>query len=69
MVSLTNQTLLRRITLKAQAAELDHDLIRTKGRHNVAPQGRTSKIEIHSWEEIDHLPMVGRQMRERKLFP
>ena len=38
----------------------------TKGRHDIGSQGRTTQIEIHSWEKIDHLPMVGRQMRETK---
>ena len=68
VVSLANQALFWGIALKPQTAEFDHDFIGTEWRHDVGAQRRTTQIEVHPWEKIDHLPMVGWQMRKRKLF-
>ena len=52
--SLANQALFWGIALKPQTAEFDHDFIGTEWRHDVGAQRRTTQIEVHPWEKIDH---------------
>ncbi len=57
---------LRRVALETQAAELDHDLVGTERRHDIASQRRAAQVEVHAGEHVDHVPLVRRQMRKRQ---
>ena len=58
--------LLRGVALEAEPAELDHHLVGTERRDDVAAQRRAAQIEVHAGEQVDHVPLVRRQVRERE---
>ena len=57
--------LFRRVSLEAKPAEFDHDLIGSKRGHDIATKRRAAQVEVETWEQVDHVPLVWRQAGER----
>ena len=52
--------------LRPRPAELDHDLVGAERRDDIAAQRRAAQVEVHAREQVDHVPLVRRQVRERQ---
>src|SRR5262249_27063096 len=52
------------VAFEAEAEEFDYHFIRGQGRDDIAAQPPAPQVEVHAGEDVDHVPLVRRQMRE-----